>query len=183
MDQPTDKEVVEKVLRGDKDSYRILVDRYKHLAYRVAARLLGDCTLAEDVVQETFIVGYQSLERLRNPGSFASWIAAIAGNICRNILREKKHSPISLDYLAEMGIEPAHSNNSSLADRELISTIRKVIPKIPKPHREVLELRYTEGYSSRKIADFLNVSENTVNVRLHRARKYVLKILKKKGWQ
>jgi RNA polymerase sigma factor (sigma-70 family) len=182
MDQPTDKEIVEKVLRGDKDSYRILVDRYKNLAYRLAAGLLGDCTLAEDAVQEAFIIGYQSLERLRNRYSFGSWIAGIATNICRNMLRERKHGTVSLDYLAEMGIEPTYSPSNSLADKESISAIRKVMLRIPKIYREVLELCYTEGYSSKKIAGFLNISESAVYVRLHRARKCVLRILKKKGW-
>jgi len=85
MEQISDREAVTQVLKGDKESYGILLERYKNLVYRVALNALGDCDQAEDVVQETFMRAYQNLERLHNPDIFGFWLSGIAKNICRNM--------------------------------------------------------------------------------------------------
>lgn len=71
-EQMTDKNLVEAVLRGEKQMYEELINRYKNMAYKIALKLLGDIDLARDVVQESFIAGYKNLERLKNPSSFQS---------------------------------------------------------------------------------------------------------------
>ena len=65
MEQITDRQAGKQVLKGDKDSYGILLERYKKLVYRVALNTLGDCDQAEDIVQETFLRAYQNLQRCR----------------------------------------------------------------------------------------------------------------------
>ncbi len=180
-DEFSDKEIVEKVLNGDKNSYAILFERYKGFVYRRALIMLGDCEMALDVVQESFLIGYKNLERLRNPSSFASWIAGIAKNVCRNRMRDKNLKTVSLDYLNEVGIELCDSGNSHSCSTEGITLIRETIPDLPEKYREILELRYTKGYSCKKIADFLNLSLSAVKSRLFYARKRILKKLKKEG--
>ena len=77
MDNLLDKEIVERVIVGDKDLYGVLVDRYSGLVYRLALNILADCDAAEDVTQEAFMIAYENLQCLGNPSSFASWIAVI----------------------------------------------------------------------------------------------------------
>ncbi len=182
MDEMSDKQAVEQVLNGDKEAYRFLLERYKNLVYRLAFRMLGDCDMAEDVVQEAFLIGYQHLERLRNASAFASWIAAIARNVCGNLMREKKITSVSLDYLTESGMEPSLPANPPKEDAELLKALRKAIAKIPDKYREIIELHYTEDYACEKIAAFLNLSRGAVLTRLYRARKHILNVLKKEGW-
>lgn len=181
--QSSDREIIDRVLNGEKELFGILIERYQHLAYRLVLQMLGDADMADDAVQETFITGYENLERLKNPSSFASWIAGITKNVCRNLLRDRKQTFQSLDYLAEVGIEPRDSGNSSTYDKELIVTIRKLIPRLPAKYREVIELRYTREYSCQKIADFLNLTRSAVLSRLFYARKQLLKMLRKEGWE
>lgn len=171
------------VLDGNKEAYGFLIERYQHLAYRLALQKIGDLDMAEDAVQQSFITGYETLERLRNPASFASWIAGITKNVCKNLLRDRKNASVSLDYLADVGIEPGDSGNSSSYDREIISAVRNFIPRLPDKYREIIELRYNEGYSCEKIADFLNLSRSAVLSRLFYARKRLLKMLRKEGWK
>ena len=183
QDPLSDREVVRQVLDGSKESYGILIERYQNLAYRLALRMLGDLDMSQDAVQEAFIIGYQNLERLENPGAFSSWIAGITKNTCRSILRDWKKHPVSLEYLAEIGIEPGDSGNPSSYDKELIEAVRRLLPTLPEKYREVVELRYTEGHSCQKIADFLSLSKSAVVSRLYYARKRLLKMLRKEGWE
>jgi RNA polymerase sigma-70 factor (ECF subfamily) len=179
----SDEKIISRVLAGDKESYGILIERYQHLAYRLALQIMGDYDMADDAVQQTFVTAYENLERLKNPGSFASWIAGITKNVCRNLLRDRQKPLVALDYLAEIGIEPSDSGNSSTYDNEMIGAIRNFIPRLPEKYREIIELRYNEDYSCQKIADFLNLSRSAVLSRLFYARKRLLKMLRKEGWK
>jgi len=181
MEQLSDKEVVEKVLSGDKESYGILLDRYQNLVYRIALINFHNLEIAEDIVQETFLIGYKSLDRLMNPSAFAQWIAAISKNVCNGYRRKAKQIPLSLDYLDEVKIEAVNSTSDSDSDKEMIHNIKKIVQKLPVKYREIIELRYTEGFSCKRLADFLNLSMSAVLSRLYYARKIILKMLKKEG--
>jgi len=181
MEQLSDKQIVDQVLEGKKEAFGELLERYKNLVYRIALTTLGDCDHAEDVVQETFLRAYQNLERLHNPELFGFWVSGIAKNICRNLFRENKKAMISMDHLKEVApLENTRENPGGTP--ELIHALRKAILLIPDKYREILELRYMEDYSCKKIARFCNLSQNAVLVRLFRARKLVMNILKKEGW-
>lgn len=181
MDNLSDKQIVERVISDDKESYGILFERYQHLVYRAALMMLGDCDMAQDVLQETFLIGYKNLERLKNPSSFAPWIAGITKNVCRGLRRARKDLAVSLDYLAEIGIEPKAPDQTNHHNEERLSGIKKTISKLPDKYREIMELRYTEGFSCKKIADFLNLSMSAVKSRLFYARKTIIKKLVKDG--
>jgi len=176
-----DGDIVKAVLEGERESYGILIDRYRNLAYHVALHLLKDCDMADDAVQEAFIKGYENLDRLRIPSSFSSWLAGITRNVCRDMLRKRSKTPVSLDYLAEIGTLPGDSEPAMLYDRETIQTLRRLLPRLPEKYREILELRYSEDFSCRKIARFLNLSETAVFSRLFYARKKLLKWLKRES--
>lgn len=177
----SDEVAVERTLTGDRESYGILFERYQNLVYRVALIMLADCDAANDAVQDVFLIGYRNLERLTNPSSFAAWIAGIARNVCKNIKRNGRKQSVSLDYLAEIGVEPGTSGNANHHNEERMSAIKKLVPKLPDKYREIVELRYTEGFSCKKIADFLNLSMSAVKSRLFYARRLILKMLKKEG--
>lgn len=182
MDTLSDKQIVEKVTNGDKGAYGVLVDRHGNLVYRLALNILRDCDAAMDVIQEAFTIGYESLDRLKNPSSFASWIAGITKNLCRHVQKERKNSPLSLDHLADIGIEPGGPGTPDLGEQELLLAMRKVIGRLPETYREILELRCSTDFSYQKIADFLGISMSAVKSRLYHAKKEILKRLKKEGW-
>jgi RNA polymerase sigma-70 factor (ECF subfamily) len=182
MDTLSDKQIVEKVANGDKESYGVLVDRHGSLVYRLALNILRDCDAAMDVMQEAFMIAYETMDRLRNPSSFASWIAGITKNLCRHVQKERKNTPLSLDYLADIGIEPGDPGTVDVADKELLLALRSTINKLPQMYREILDLRCTKNFSYQKIAEFLSISMSAVKSRLYRAKKEILKRFKKEGW-
>jgi len=177
-----DEEIVQRVLKGDTESFGILFERYHDLVYRLALMNLGDAEMAQDITQEAFLRAYNNLDRLRDIASFAAWIAGIARNLCRNIKRNKATQAVSLDYLAEEGIEPKDPGSPLPFQDERLAAVKKALPSLPNKYREILELRYTEEYSCKKIAQFLNLSMSTVKTRLFYARNLILKKLKKEGF-
>jgi len=181
MTQQNDARLVENTLRGDRESYGFLVDRYKNGVYRYALRMLADCDAAEDVVQEAFLKGYVHLDRLRNRDAFASWIMAIVRNLCQNVYRSRKKQPVSLDHLAELGNELPEAQPDDEVDEKLLKNIRKHILLLPENYREVLELFYCEEYKTKEIAALLGTSLSAVVTRLHRGRKKLLSALEKEG--
>lgn len=177
----SDNILVERVIQGDKESYRILVDRYKNLVFRLAITMLNDCDAAEDAAQEAFIIAYNNLTRLRTPSLFGSWIAGITKNICREYIKKQKSDPLSLEYLADSGIEPGSPCNTDIVDKELKATIQKIILNLPGKYREVIDLRYSEGFSYKKLSDFLGITMSAVKSRLFNAKNEIIKRLKKEG--
>lgn len=119
----TNRELVTRILQGEKELYRILVERYGDMSYRLALGILGDCDAAEDVAQQAFIKAFEHLGRLKKPESFLAWIGIITKNMCRDIIRWKKNIPVSLEYLSESGIEPASPVSSEENDREPLRLI------------------------------------------------------------
>ena len=177
-----DEDIIQRVLKGDTESFGILFERYHDLAYRLALMNLGDADMAQDITQEAFLRAYNNLDRLREMASFAAWIAGIARNLCRNVRRRKAYQLVSLDYLAEEGIEPKDPGNPLPFQDERLEAVKKALPTLPNKYREIMELRYAEEYSCRKIAQFLNLSMSAVKSRLFHARKLILKKLKKEGF-
>jgi RNA polymerase sigma-70 factor (ECF subfamily) len=182
MNDLSDKQLVERVIGGDKASYGALVDKYSNLVYRRALTLVKDCDAAMDVTQQSFLIGYESLDRLRNPSSFAQWIAGITKNLCRGVQKERKDTPLSLDALAEVGIEPGDPGTINLQEKELTEALSRIINGLGEKYREVLDLRCTRDFSYEKIADFLGISMSAVKSRLYHAKKEILKKLKREGW-
>jgi len=180
---PPDGEIVNQVLKGDKEAYAVLVVRWQHLLYRLAVRMLGDTHMAEEAVQRAFITGYEKLERLNRPEAFGSWVAGITRNLCRNVLRDRTKQPVSLDSLAEAGTLPTNPGDPGSATTELIAAVRRLIPRLSEKDREILELRYTQGYSCRKVAEVLDLSPSAAASRLHQARKRLLRMLNREGWK
>src|SRR5262249_14478953 len=86
----TDAAVVAQILAGDKDAFRVLVERHSRSIYRVAFRMTGDPQDSEESVQETFLRAYKSLERFELRANFGTWVYRIAFNRALDFLSTKK---------------------------------------------------------------------------------------------
>lgn len=177
----TDKQVIEKTLNEDKQYYGLLVNRYKNLVFRVALEKLKDHEAASDALQETFFKAFRNLDRLNNPDSFGSWIYSITINVCRNMKRQNKKDMALINEIDEGMIQTGGENKGSSMNEEKLKALKGIIDRLPSKHREIIDLRYTEGFSCRKIADFLGISERAVINRMYYARKLILKMFKKEG--
>ncbi|MFT6904693.1 MAG: RNA polymerase sigma-70 factor (ECF subfamily) [Oleiphilaceae bacterium] len=147
----------------------------------LASRMLQDRQLAEDVVQESLINAFQSLESFEGRSSLKTWLHRITVNIALAKLRKMKRlEELNVDYnLAEYDryecrIESRWENLVSIQEvlesDSLSALVRQKISALDDPLRIILQLRDIEGYDTDEVADLMGLSKSNVRVRLHRAR-------------
>lgn len=163
---------------GDRDAFRALVEATSAVVYRVALRSLGEPADADDVVQETYVRAWRSLDRLRDPAAVVGWLCRIAANVAADLHRSRgRRRTWSLDASSEDGaalVERLSSDDpdpeKQVGDAQLARAALALVGELSEKHRMVLLLREVDGMSYAEIAGALGLSVGTVESRLHRAR-------------
>jgi len=151
---------------GDESAFeRIVVAHHERVA-RLAYRLLGWREDVDDVVQDVFLAALKRLNRFRGEASLATWLTTITLNTCRAYRR--KHL-LRLRWWMSATATAQQSVKAEFDD-ETGERVRQAVRALPANFREVIVLFYLEDWSGREIAKLLEISENAVDVRLHRAR-------------
>jgi RNA polymerase sigma-70 factor (ECF subfamily) len=180
-----DGEVVARVLAGERNAFGLLVTRYHRMILVLACQKTGRNQDAEDIVQEAFVRAYRSLDSLREPDKFGSWLYQITFKLCIDHLRRRGRTeePLSLEALrAEQRFEPAAAaEEDGLLRREEFQGVAEAIATLPDKYRLVLTLRYLKRLSYREIADHLGEPDGTVANRLHRAVKILRERLRERA--
>jgi RNA polymerase sigma-70 factor (ECF subfamily) len=173
-----DSELVERAQRGEREAFELLVERYKHKAYRIAFHFTRQREEAKDISQEAFLRAYTHLKSFDGRSSFYTWFYRIVVNLCLDHKRKKRFSWLSLDQAekntaAEVGrrgpADSAPSPEQHVAAGELSRRAGAALDNLPPKQRTVFILRNHQGLSIREIAEIVRSSEGTVKVHLHRA--------------
>lgn len=175
--QPSDdRTIVAAVLDGDRDAFRILVDRESAAIVRACHRVLGDLAEAEDVAQEAFVIAYRSLATWRADGPFGAWLSRIAVRLA--IRQASKRKTVAWarpadgeDHDARIQALPAGrgSDPEGLVLRgERQRTVRDAVARLDEPYREVVALRFFAERSLEEIAAITGRPLGTVKTHLHR---------------
>lgn len=175
MEQFTDSKLVQMARAEDKDAFRQLVERYQGMAMYLARRFTKNEEVARELVQESLLQAYLSLDKLHEEAHFKSWFYALVLNVCRSWWRAQKYTTISLDAqdntkqkeLSSYLMQGAHEQ---WAERELQHQVWEAVALLPLPNQEVISLFYYEGLSMQEIATLLQISLPTVKGRLHKGR-------------
>jgi len=176
-----DTELVARSSSGDKDAYRLLVEKYQQRVFGIALEVVKSREDAEDIAQEVFVKAYLSLPDFKGQSSFYTWLYRIAYNMAvdfRRRVQRRGGPPVEFDE-AKIGSTPDDAILRTRFDgphdlvvrKEESHQIQKVLAEISPEHRAVITLREIEGLSYDEIADVLRVSKGTVMSRLHYARK------------
>ena len=173
------QEMIAKSRNGDREAFGAIVRRYQAIVSGVTFGILGDFHKSEDIAQETFLVAWEKLDELRDIDKLPGWLCGIARNLAKHhLVRLPKVRTVSVtqtDDIAEAESDPAEL----LARQEQNRLIWVALEKIPEQYRVPLVLFYRSGQSVAEIAAALELSENALNVRLTRARKFLRKELEK----
>jgi RNA polymerase sigma-70 factor (ECF subfamily) len=171
--------LVERVQRGDKQAYGLLVSKYQRKIFRLLSRLIRDPTEIEDVAQEAFIKAYRALPNFRGESAFYTWLYRIAINTAKNFLvaqgrRLPSVAPLTDDDGQESDpradAPDLATPESMLATRQIGAAVDRAIEKLPADLRTALLLRELEGLSYEEIAESMNTPIGTVRSRIFRAR-------------
>jgi RNA polymerase sigma-70 factor, ECF subfamily len=162
--EPDDRELVQRVRDdGDERAFRTLYRRHTPALYQFALRTMGgDASEAEDVVQETWIRGAEGWGRFRWDASLATWLKAIALNLCRAAFRRRNAG--WLEVTAVEIAAPAASPDGRI-------DLERALTLLPPGYRTVLLLHDLEGYRHEEIAGLLGTSTGTSKSQLFRARR------------
>jgi RNA polymerase sigma-70 factor, ECF subfamily len=186
MVEVLDQELVERVQRGDKRAFDLLVRKYQGKVSNLVSRYVYDFAEVEDVVQEVFIKAYRALDRFRGDSAFYTWLYRIAINTAKNHLVASGRRPPSQDIDAQDVVNTdigrkLHEQDSPerhLMTRQIAEVLQKTLESLPEDLREAIMLRELEGLSYEQIADVMSCPIGTVRSRIFRARETIDKEIK-----
>lgn len=158
-----DREAIEKCLKGEQEAFRFLVERYQKQAAGHAAAILGNREDALDATQEAFIDAFQSLKKFDLARRFYPWFYVLLRHRCYKIITKKREA----ESLGETEI---------LAPRDGVSgedriALERALLSLSGEDREIVTLKYLDGFSYDEIAALLKIPRGTVMSRLFYARK------------
>ncbi len=183
MTDPTDQQLVERVKRGDKRAFDILVLKYQHKIVGLVSRYLRDQDEVADVTQEAFIKAYRALPRFRGDSAFYTWLYRIAINTAKNHLVSKSRRPPNTDIDIDDGefhdnsavLRDIESPEAALATQQLETVVYDAIDGLPEELKVAVTLREFEGLSYEEIAEVMECPVGTVRSRIFRAREAIEK--------
>lgn len=166
LPSPPDSLIIRDVLRGDVESFRLLVDRHHAHCLRLATHLLGDADDAEDAVQESFVRAFRYLGRYREQDRFRAWLLRIVVNQCRT-RSAKAQRFVSFDTERYDVTDGEHDENEHPVDRQADLAI--ALSHLPADQREALVLRFAEDLSYEEISALTGVGISALKMRVQRA--------------
>lgn len=182
-----DQLLVERVQRGDKRAFELLVTKYQRKLMRLVSRLLCDQAEAEDVVQEAFIRAYRALPQFRGDSAFYTWLYRIGINTAKNyLLSQGRRAPTSTEVDAEEAetsreggqLRDINTPESMLATKQIAETVNIAMGELSEELRIAITLREIEGLSYDEIADAMGCPIGTVRSRIYRAREAIAEKLR-----
>jgi len=181
MTKTTDAELVERVQRGDKRAFDILVVKYQSKILSIVSRFINDNAEINDVAQDAFIKAYRALPNFRGDSAFYTWLYRIAINTAKNYLTAKGRRPPASDVDSQeaenYGVGIALRENASpeklLMRDQLKKVIFDTIDALPDDLKAAITLREMEGLSYEEIAESMNCPVGTVRSRIFRARETI----------
>ncbi len=176
-----DQLLVERVQKGEKHAFDLLISKYQHRIISLVGRYVHDHAEAQDVAQEAFIKAYRALRNFRGDSAFYTWLYRIAINTAKNWLVAQKRRPPSSDidavdaeqYDMDSRLKDKATPENELLREEIKKTVYDTIALLPEDLRTAIVLREMEGMSYEEIAVTMECPIGTVRSRIFRAREAI----------
>jgi RNA polymerase sigma-70 factor (ECF subfamily) len=150
---------------GDRQAFRLIVERYQTMVYSVAYNVLGHHADAEDAAQDAFLRCYRSLPQYRSEASFSTWLFRLALTTAVDARRRERRQPEPVDVP-----EVADDATAVLAGGVDAATIARALGDLPEDYRTPTVLRDVYGLPYQEIAEITGRPLGTVKVMVHRGR-------------
>ena len=176
-----DQQLIERIQRGDKNAFNLLVRKYQHKVVSLVSRYVNNPGDIPDVAQEAFIKAHRALPDFRGESAFYTWLYRIAVNTAKNYIVAQGRRPPDMDVDsqdaetydgAESLHEVANPENLMLSD-EIRAEVASALASLPEDLRTAITLREIEGLSYEEIAEVMECPVGTVRSRIFRAREAI----------
>lgn len=181
-----DQLLVERVQKGDKRAFDLLVLKYQHKILTIISRFVRDHSEVQDVAQEAFIKAYRALPNFRGDSAFYTWLYRIAINTAKNHLVSRGRRPPASDvdadeadfYSGSDALKDINTPEASIATEQLKQAVDQAIAELPEDLRTAVSLREFEAMSYEDIAAVMDCPVGTVRSRIFRAREAIDKVIR-----
>ena len=181
----SDEVLIGRIAKGDRLAMQVLFARHHVRVYRFVLRLVGNPSVAEDLISEVFLDVWRQADRFEGRSAVSTWMLAIARFKALSALRKKPDQ--ELDDEAAEAIEDTSDNPEvALAKKDKGAVLRQCLAKLSPEHREIIDLVYYHEKSIEEVAQIVKIPENTVKTRMFYARKKLAELLQaagiERGW-
>lgn len=174
FEQLPEKEIIERILKGEKPLYEIIVRRFNPYLYKLGRSYNYNHEDTQDLMQDTFVDAYKNLAQFEGKSEFKTWVSRIMLNHCfhkRQKLAHKNETSMEVkDNASPLFSNSANDTFKMIQRDEMRHIVEDALSKIPEEYRMVFALREINGMNVLETAELLNISEANVKVRLNRSK-------------
>lgn len=182
---PSEEELINKILSGERQQYKVLVKRYAPVVFHIVRRFVDDEDVVEELAQQIFVKTYERLESFDKRAKFSTWLFMIAKNHCRdyakNVRRENKRFSELDSYELEQQMPKSESTDHDIQAKEWSLLLNEALNHINGDHAQAFLMKYRDGMTYQVMSERLDASVSALKVRVHRARKELKYFIKTNG--
>ena len=180
MTSTKDQLYIDKVINGDTNAFAYLVDAYKDMVFSLAFKMTKNREEAEEVSQDTFIKAFKNLNKFKGDSKFSTWLYRIGYHACLDAIKKNKNHNNSLEIneITFNKIQSVDTILQGIERKERAKVINDCLLKLPEEERSLIWMFYFDELSLKEIIEVTQIPEANLKVKLHRARKKLLAIVK-----
>ncbi|MCA0930853.1 sigma-70 family RNA polymerase sigma factor [Lutimonas saemankumensis] len=173
MDKNADQVYIEKVLKGDTNSFAYLINKYKDMTYTLAMKIVKNHEDAEEVAQDSFLKAYEKLDSFKGDSKFSTWLYTIVYRNSITKIRKKKVATSDIDdYVVDNYSEGSESPQiDAIKGEERKKYVKEAIDRLPEKDAYLVTLFYMNDSSIEEIEKITGLTQSNIKVKLFRARK------------
>lgn len=182
MNPANEQQIIAKILKGETNTYGVLVRQYKGLVFTLAMQMLRQKEEAEEVAQDAFVKAYRNLGSFKGDAKFSTWLYKITYNACLDALKKRgrRASEVEIDEITAHEVKTMDTALDVLMQKEREELIKDALSELAYENSVLLTLFYFEELSLKEISKIMGKSVNVLKVKLFRSRKQLAVILKGK---
>lgn len=181
----SDEVLIGRIAKGDRLAMQVLFARHHVRVYRFVLRLVGNPTVAEDLISDVFLDVWRQADKFEGRSAVSTWMLAIARFKALSALRKKPDEELD-EETAETIEDTSDNPEVTLEKKDKSVVLRQCLEKLSPEHKEIIDLVYYHEKSVEEVAEIVGIPENTVKTRMFYARKKLAELLQaagvERGW-
>jgi RNA polymerase sigma-70 factor (ECF subfamily) len=178
----SDEMLLEGIAAGERTAMHVLYARHNVRVFRFILRIVGDASVAEDLVSQVFLDVWRTAGQFEGRSQVSTWMLAIARFKALTALRNRRHEDIDQEEVLQIA-DTGDTPETSMDRSQTSATLRKAIAKLSPAHREIIDLVYYHEKSVEEVGQIIGIPQATVKTRMFYARKHLAELLKEVGFE